>query len=321
MNTALRYSIAILAFTSLLSFTQFTQASVGEWIYESNKSMEAFIAGLEEKTVEVDGEEWVYYQKNETTDSSKNKSCTVLIHGFTAEASHWFRFARNLDQDNCIIVPDLPGFGRSDFSEDGDYSIPAQANRLEAFLKQLNISDTYHFAGSSMGGHIIATYAIKFPKQVASLTLIDAAGVAAPEPSTVDIQIKKTGRTAFDVSTEEEFSAMLALSMSNPPWIPSIVKSHVAEQAISRTPRNMVIYSQVYRLDAIDTQLAEITSPTLIIWGDEDNLLHPSMADVYHKGIKGSELVTLPNIGHLPFMETPSDTAKLFNDFLSTQEK
>nr|MBP9731574.1 alpha/beta hydrolase [Moraxellaceae bacterium] len=52
-----------------------------------------------------------------------------------------------------------------------------------------------------------------------------------------------------------------------------------------------------------------IQSPTLIIWGEKDRVLHPDNAKIFNKFIKDSRVVILPNIGHIPMVEAPYESA------------
>jgi hypothetical protein len=54
--------------------------------------------------------------------------------------------------------------------------------------------------------------------------------------------------------------------------------------------------------------VASLTLPTLIVWGDQDRLLHVSMATAFQRAIRGSRRVEMPGIGHLPFLEAPGKT-------------
>jgi len=319
MNGAFRQRVNLSMALMLLLISQSSFASVGGWLFETNRSMEAKIAGLEEKRLLVAGDHWQYYMKSSATDKTKHDTCTVLIHGFTAEASHWFRFARHLEHDACVIIPDLPGFGRSTYLASADYSIATQVQRLHQFLDQLQLSDRYHFSGSSMGGHIAGLYAVQFPSEVASLTLIDSGGVSSPVKSEMDLQVEETGKSVFEVESINDFETLFEMTLSDPPWMPGIVLNHVGRGAIDRTNRHRSIFSQIYQKDLLDELLGDIQSPTLIMWGQEDRLLHLSMAEVFNQGIKGSKLILLPNAGHLPFLEIPADTAGLFNQFIANQ--
>jgi pimeloyl-ACP methyl ester carboxylesterase len=216
-----------------------------------------------------------------------------------------------------LIVPDLPGFGRSDYTLGSDYSIQAQVERLQLFLSQLQLSNRYHLVGSSMGGHIAGLYSLSFPHEIASLTLINSGGVLSPSKSTLDKQVEETGTSIFEVDSIEGFKKVFEMTLSDPPWMPSIVLNHVGQNAIDRTQRHRSIFSQIYQQDLLDEQLRNIRTPTLILWGGEDQLLHLTMAKVFHENIQDSKLVILPQSGHLPFLEKPSASADIYNRFIS----
>lgn len=287
--------------------------SLGSWLFDKNTRFEALLAGVEARQTMVDDNEWHYYLK---ADQDHHQVCTVLVHGFTAEAAHWLRFAKYLDSD-CLIIPDLPAHGHSFYQLEGDYSVATQTQRLHTFLTQLNLADSYHLAGSSMGGHIVASFALAYPEQTASLTLFNAAGVSSPQDSEMDKIYSSTGRSIFEVENNEQYQTMLKMTMSEQPWVPGLVTDYLAQQAIKATPKFKEIFKQIHHQDRLDNELANIKAKTLVVWGDEDKLLHPAMANVYANGIPDSQLIELKQIGHLPFLEIPEESAELYKQFIS----
>ncbi|MCC2636304.1 MAG: hypothetical protein K0Q68_23 [Moraxellaceae bacterium] len=299
-----------LLLAGLLALTGVASASPGSFLYEQNRKMEAWLADLEEHTVTVKGVRWTYYARH-----LDKTGCEVLVHGFTAEAANWFRFARHLDKDSCLVVPDLPGFGRSAYDPAWDFAVPAQTARLHDFLQAIKAQGPYHLVGSSMGGHIALTYTLKYPGEVASLALVDAGGVQSPTPSDHAKQLKASGRTAFDIRSREDFPPFLAMGMHEQPWLPGIVRDHLADEFIARNARYMSIFKAIFGKDLLDERLREVTTPTLVLWGERDRLLHVSMADVFRRGISGSRTEVMKDIGHLPFLEAPAESAEIYRRF------
>lgn len=295
---------------ALLALPLPAQASLGHWLYERNRAMEAWLAGLEEHSVTVKGVRWVYYARH-----LEKGRCDVFVHGFTAEAANWFRFARQLDRDRCLVVPDLPGFGRSGQDPAWSYAIPAQTARLRDFLQAIGARAPYHLVGSSMGGHIVLTYAIEHPGEVASLALFDAGGVASPVPSDHGRLLAATGRTVFDVRSHADFDAMVAMAMHEQPWLPGVVRRALADDFIARNDHHLAIFRQIYPRDMLEARLHEVRAPTLVLWGEQDRLLHVSMAKVLGAGIRGARVEIMPGIGHLPFLEDPAGTAERYVRF------
>lgn len=300
--------LALLLACLLLPMT--AQASLGGWLYERNRAMEAWMAGLEEHAVTVQGVRWVYYARH-----LEQGHCQVLVHGFTAEAANWFRFARHLDGDGCLVAPDLPGYGRSGYSPALGYGMPAQAERLRGFLGAIGARGPWHLVGSSMGGHVVLMLAVTHPREVASLALIDAGGILSPAPSDHDRELAAGHRMAFDVRSRADFDAMLEQAMHDAPWMPGLVKDALAQEFMARNARYLSFFPQIYHRDLLDARLGEVTAPTLVLWGAHDRLLHVSMARAFGRGIRGSRVEVMPGVGHLPFLEDPAGAAAIYRRF------
>ena len=100
----------------------------------------------------------------------------LLLHGFGANKDNFVRVARFLTPHYRVIIPDHIGFGESAHPQLADYAPPAQAERLHAFAQALGIK-RLHLGGNSMGGQIALTYAAAYRQEVASLWVLDPAGV------------------------------------------------------------------------------------------------------------------------------------------------
>ena len=83
-----------------------------------------------------------------------------------------------------------------------------------------------------------------------------------------------------------------------------------AERAAARFERYTRIFGQIYDAPALNARIDEIQAPTLLVWGAEDRVLHPSGAQAWMERHPNSELQVLPEVGHLPMMEAPEKTAE-----------
>ncbi len=294
-----------------LTATNLAQASLGAWVQDKALGLEQYRADLTTSMVTVDGHDIKVFTRH--LDSSE--PCIVMIHGFTARGAHWFRMAQKMPAERCIIALDLPGFGDSSFIPTAAYDPAMQADRVSTVITALKPKNPQvDVIGNSMGGFISAELALRHPAQVHSVGLMDAAGVSSPTPSVLNQQIA-AGKNGFFAKDMAGFHDFYAMTMSQPPFVPGFVLDAVGEQAIERVDRHAYIFSQLNG-PRLDSQLNKIKAPTLIIWGDEDKLLHISMASIWRK-IPGSRVFVFKGIGHMPHLERPTESAELYSKCLN----
>jgi pimeloyl-ACP methyl ester carboxylesterase len=311
MQLSSRFALScVLLASSLLAIP--AQASVGAWIQEKALGLEQSLANLERRDIQIDDHLIPTFVRH--LDS--NEPCAVLVHGFTARAAHWFRLARHLPKDKCVVAMDLAGFGEATFHANGAYDATSQAHRIAKLIQALELKQPADVMGNSMGGYIVAKLAVTHPELVNSLTLLNASGVSSPEPSTLTKQIA-AGQNGFFATDLAGFESFYSMTMSEPPFVPSIVREAVGRLAISRISRHQYIFEQI-RTNIMDDELTQIKAPTLIVWGDEDHLLHVSMTQVW-RTIPRSRVFIYRGIGHMPHLERPKQTATLFHRFVSKQ--
>ena len=77
------------------------------------------------------------------------------------------------------------------------------------------------------------------------------------------------------------------------------------------------MFEQVHGRDALDEHLSSIELPVLIMWGGQDQLIHVSSAEIWQQGLPDSELKIWPEIGHMPMVEIPQESAAVYRDFLN----
>ena len=102
------------------------------------------------------------------------------------------------------------------------------------------------------------------------------------------------------------------------PFIPPAVFDYFAREAVANGEFRRKIYEDQVRVPApVEPVLSTITSPTLIVWGDQDRIIHPSSAEVFEAGIANSKLVVMKNCGHVPQLERPRELAEHMIEFLA----
>ena len=185
---------------------------------------------------------------------------------------------------------------------------PAQAKRLHALAQALGFGRV-HLGGNSMGGQIALSYAALFPQEVASLWLLDAAGVWSAPPGEARRIIAATGRNPLVAKNEDEFARLFAFVMNDPPFIPRPMLNVMARERM----RNFALEQRIFRQvadDAVEERVRGLDTPTLIVWGERDRALHPATAEVLHRLLPRSRVIMMPDVGHLPMLESPRQSAE-----------
>lgn len=302
----------ILALIALvLVWTYSTYPRIGLWLYRASTALEARLYQLRKVPVQIGAMTLSTYQGGPPRASRT----LLLLHGYSAEKSIWLRFARDFVKDCRVIIPDLAGHGETGYRPGLDYRIDAQAQRMIELLDACGV-DQVHLVGNSMGGFIAAWIAAHHPERVASLALIDPAGVAEPEPSDLRRQLD-AGHNPFLVASRPAFRDFYAMTMASPPWVPEVVLDAFAEQYRERRDQLAQIFEDFHRSELLEPRLPAIKAPTLLLWGREDRLIHASSALVWTRGIPQAQVFIWQGIGHMPMVERPTRTARLYRQFLT----
>lgn len=286
------------------------RTTLGARVLAAATRAEAKRYGLRERRVDV-GDTTLAVLEGGPADAP----AVVLLHGYTADRAVWQRFAKHLLRDHRVVVPELAGHGASGFTSGTGFSAPAQAERVAAVMGHLGI-ERAHVAGNSMGGFVAATLALAHPERVASLLLSDAVGVASPEPSEAELRIRE-GDNPFLLDDVADFPAFYAMTMARPPYVPGFVRAAIAADYVARRDDHEEIFTDLFGVATLDDRLDEISVPTLVMWGEQDRLVHPSTAQVWADGIAGARTVTYPDAGHMPMLELPGRAAADYRAFLA----
>jgi abhydrolase domain-containing protein 6 len=243
----------------------------------------------------------------------------LLLHGFQSNKDIWIRMAKQLTKHYHVIAIDLPAHGDSNILMDKSYTVPEQAKRVIAIMDKLQLTQSVHVMGHSMGGAIAFHVAYLAPSHVKSLALMSSAGVVSPQPSELYLRNQK-GENPLIVRNEEDYKKMLAFTMSDPPYIPSPVIATLTRIAMSRENIGEKIYQELnlkYSLNPEEV-LPQIKVPTLVLWGKEDKVINVSSADVFKRLIPQSQVVVFDKVGHAPQLERTKEAAQAYETFLAS---
>lgn len=276
----------------------------------SARLVETHLAGLSSQVVTAGELDFAYYD-----GGPKLGETIVMVHGFGADKDNWLRMARHFSSRYHVVVPDLPGFGESS-RPTGSYDVGTQAERLADFIQALGVGKV-HLVGNSMGGHIVALYAARYPDRVRSLALFDNAGVTAPHKSELFDLLEQGRPNPLVVTRVSDYDRLMDFVFVDPPVLPAPLKRYLADRAIAHQVHYEVVFQQlVQRYIPLEPELPKIQAPTLLLWGDKDRVLDVSSLDVMKPLIPHASTVVMKDCGHAPMIERPAETARHYQAFL-----
>ena len=273
--------------------------------YERNKS------DLDVKSFTLtSGDKLVYAENNNLTAEP-----LLLIHGFGGNKDKFTRIADELE-DYHLIIPDLLGFGESSKPMSADYRSQAQATRLHELLQAKGLASNIHIGGNSMGGAISVAYVAQYPKDVKSLWLVDSAGFwSAGVPKSLEGATLENNPLL--INSKEDFYKMYDFVMYKPPYLPKSVKAVFAQERINNKELDAKILEQIVT-DSVEERaqiIANYNIPTLVVWGDKDQVIKPETVNVIKDIIPQAQVIMMEDIGHVPMIEAVEQTAEDYKGF------
>lgn len=278
--------------------------------------------GVQRKNIRTYGVETFYLEAGHPDSET-----IIFLHGFGDTKDSFLRAAIPLRKDYHLIFPDVPGFSESSKDPNWKYNLDNYSNWLTSFIQDLSIKRP-HLIGNSLGGGIITRTSLDNPDLIRSLCLVNSAGVIPESSHSIYHQFEE-GVNIFDIKDFQQFEKFLSIIMYNPPFVPKFVKEFIYNtyykphnefykkvigdliEGVSSTK----IYDQ-YSNTVLNQQIKKVNCPTLILWGEKDNLIPVEVANIFHQNIKKSNLHIFKNVGHAPQIEIPFETGKKYIEFL-----
>jgi len=225
----------------------------------------------------------------------------VLIHGFPLDHTSWEDVALLLQDDFDLIIPDLRGFGESG-SVDASYTVADMADDISGLLNNLGIEKAA-FAGHSMGGYVALSFAKAYPQKVSGLGLVSSQALAdSPE--------RKAGRykTAEDVAEKGVIVVSDAMSSKLSPN--ADVQVYV-RRVIERQGKSGVMgaLKAMAEREDLSPSLSSFNFQVVLLHGAADVLIPVDRSREIKQIMPSARLIELPEAGHMPIKEFPSETA------------
>jgi len=226
----------------------------------------------------------------------------LLLHGLMGALSNWEGVIEQFSKKYRVIIPMLP-----------IYDLPLLTTGVKSLSKYVHKFITYKrlsnvtMLGNSLGGHVALIYCLAHPGIVKTLVLTGSSGLyenafggTFPRRENYEFVKEKVEYTFYDPKTA--------------------TKDLVDEVFATVNDRNRVIRILAMAKSAIRHNMSKdvhkIYIPVLLIWGKNDKITPPDVAEEFNQLLPNSELHWIDNCGHAPMMERPVEFNKILKEFL-----
>ncbi len=232
----------------------------------------------------------------------------LVLHGAGGNRG-WRRWMAALAERYTVYAPTHPGFGRSD-AADWMESIDDLARFYLWFLDTLGLSKV-HLLGHSIGGWTAAELATMRPQVIDRLVLVCPTGLKPDEGEILDI---------FYYPPEELLQYTVHDPRGVPGWAGLFGRRPTPEEVEIATRNREMAARLTWKPYMFNPRLPyflpRVQTPTLIVWGREDQIVPPICGEQYRRLLPDATLRVLDKCGHMPPIEQPDTFAKLVLDFL-----
>jgi pimeloyl-ACP methyl ester carboxylesterase len=253
----------------------------------------------------------------------------VLVHGMAGSSDTWRLVASPLAEHFTVLAPDLLGHGTS-AKPRGDYSLGAFASGIRDLLVALDL-ERATIVGQSLGGGIAMQFAYQFPERCDRLVLVASGGLgeevnpllrALTLPG-AELVLPIACASWFRDAGDSVLRFFDRVGLRPGAHLDEIWRSYgsladpATRTAFLQTLRAVVDQSG-QRVSAADKLYLAAAVPTLIVWGDHDNIIPVRQAHATHAAIPGSRLEIFEGVGHFPHCERPDAFARALIGFMGS---
>lgn len=261
----------------------------------------------------IDDHELVYYRLG-------NGEPLLLVHGITTYSFIWRTLIPYLQDNFELIIVDLLGCGDSDKSIDVEFSLKNHAKILYNVLKALHLSRV-HLVGHDVGGGICQIMAVRYPRLVLSLALMNTVAYDFwPVQPIITMRtpiIRQLAMASLDLGA---FRFIVKRGLYHADRFNNELMDFFWYPMKTREGRKAFLHFShcLNNQDLLDisNELSQLQVPVLIIRGDKDVYLSKQIAEKLHKNIKESRLIHIPSAGHFIQEDEPELLAQFLLTFL-----
>lgn len=226
----------------------------------------------------------------------------VLLHGLMGALSNWEEVIKEFSTRYKVIIPMLPLYEMPIITT----GVKSLSSFLAKFVKFKNLND-FTLIGNSLGGHVALLYVLNHPEKVKTMVLAGSSGLyensfggSFPKRENYEYIKEKVAYTFYDpeIATKELVDEVYGIVNNREKVI------RILAMAKSAIRHNMA------------KDLPKIKIPSCIIWGKDDKVTPPRVAEQFHELLSNSELHWVDKCGHAPMMERPKEFNVLLQAFL-----
>lgn len=238
----------------------------------------------------------------------------VFLHGFTLDHRMWRRQVEHFSKNYQTITYDSRGHGQSDCPASG-YSRAERVSDLFRMAQSLEFG-RFHLVGLSMGGATALGYALDYPDDLLSLTLVDSAAGGFKPPA----KYRDLRTVAVEMGVEEAKRRWMKSTLFYFLNRNEELKKELTEMMKGHCGQLWLDPKRGKYKDRDDLRLSsKINIPTMIFVGEKDRYFLP-LAKELHKNIANSEIDIVAGVGHMLNMEAPQRFNQRLEQFLGRVE-
>ena len=234
-----------------------------------------------------------------------------LFHSLLSDRASFDAIVPELTKSFRVIVPELPGFGRSPAVTDG---LAAVADRMADMVKDAALGEAAIVLGNGYGGFVALQMAIRHPNIAGKYVLADC-GAAFSEPG------REAFRNMAAASKAKGLAAITDVAMRRL-FAPDFQVSHPDLMA-DRRAAFLKTDPEVFRaaceaLASLDLrpELGKVKVPVLVLVGEHDEATPPPMSHELAAGLPQAHLEIIPGCAHVPQLQSPRLFLDVIGDFL-----
>lgn len=227
------------------------------------------------------------------------KKDIVLLHGLFGSLSNWSNVIANVSEEYNVYAPKLPLFNKA-FRKN---SLDQLVVYLENFIEENKINNPI-LIGNSLGGHLALLYALKNPNSFDKLVLTGSSGLFENNLGASFVRVKDYNYIKSKV--EEVFETKEVITKELVDEVYSTANNPL--KALS-----LIAIARDAKRQNLKNDLHKINRPVLLVWGKQDHVTPPEVAEEFFQHLPNSKLAFIDNCGHVPMMEQP----QLFNQYLA----